>query len=107
MAWRKAKPAAQPKRCRRIRPDWARINPLMHYADSLPVMLRILVPLPLCRCLSAIDRVKTKEVDRIPGAKLFGGIRFGREFGIEVNVRPPGPIEEFEIAEQRGVRPHI
>ena len=69
--------------------------------------LGILRPLPFGWGLAPIRRVEAQQVDRVAhaDARRLDGCR--RELGVEIEIGARDTIEEFEIAEQWHVRPHI
>src|SRR4051812_23270038 len=69
--------------------------------------IRVLGALPFGRALAPIDGIEPQKVDRIAGAQPDGRVRFRREFAVQIDISPAGPIEELEIAEQRDLRPDI
>ncbi|KAF1857065.1 hypothetical protein Lal_00015230 [Lupinus albus] len=91
----------------RIRPADRGVDPVMDHRDARAEGLGMLLALPQGRADAPVHRVQPGQQRGVLGADAAARLQRHRPLRVEADVRPVGPVEEFAIEQQPGVREQI
>ena len=80
-----------------------RVDPLMQHGYARAHFRRIEIALPFGWRIAPVSRFEAQQIDRVAHPQAAAVIRRAGKFGVEIGVDTGMMIEEFEIAQQRGV----